>query len=144
MAKKILVGLDGTEGGDRALDAAVDHARAAGSELVLSYVIPWSPFTFSTPEENATRHKRREEELEVAESKILQPRRERLATESLKVTSLARHGHPAKTLVQLADELGVSMIVVGRVGDSPLKTRLFGGTAAALVQMAPCPVLVVP
>ncbi len=144
MHGKILVGLDGTEGGDRALDAAEKHARAAGMAVTICYVIPWSPFSFSTPEENAMRHKRREEELETAENKILKPRREKLEADGMLVDSIARHGHPAKTLVALADELEAEMIVVGRVGDTPMKTRLFGGTAAALVQMAPCPVLVVP
>lgn len=144
MPEKILVGLDGSDGGDRALDAARHQAERAGSILVVCYVIPWSPFTFSTPEENAMRHKRREEELQIAETKILKPRLESLETSGLRVESMARHGHPAKTLVHLAGELGATMIVVGRMGDTPMKTRFFGGTAAALVQMSPCPVLVVP
>lgn len=142
--KRFLVGIDGSECGDRALSAAAEQARAADALLLVSYVISWSPYTFSTPEENAERHRRREEELAAARSKLLEPRVAELAASGLSVEALARHGHPVRTLVALADEHEADMIVVGRSGDTPLKTRIFGGTAAGLVQSAPVPVLVVP
>ncbi|MDX1625526.1 MAG: universal stress protein [Wenzhouxiangellaceae bacterium] len=142
--KRILVGIDGSDCGERALEAAAAQARANDAELLVCYVIAWSPYTFSTPEENAQRHRRREEELSVARSRILDPHIERLRESGLTVEGLARHGHPARTLLQLATEHEAGMIVIGRAGDTPLKTRIFGGTAAALVQSAPAPVLVVP
>ncbi|NKI35040.1 universal stress protein [Wenzhouxiangella sp. XN79A] len=141
---RFLVGIDGSDCGERALDIAREHARAAGAELLVCYVINWSPFTFSTPQENAERHRRREEELSVARTKLLEPRVKSLIDEGIRAEGVARHGHPARTLVQLAEEHDASMIVIGRAGDTPMKTRIFGGTAAALVQSAPCPVLVVP
>ncbi len=141
---RFLVGIDGSECGDRALDAARAHAASADAELLVCYVISWSPFTFSTAQENAERHRRREEELSVARTKILEPRLESLGKAGVQARGLARHGHPAKTLTALADEHEVDMVIIGRSGDSPMKTRFFGGTAAALVQTASCPVLVVP
>jgi nucleotide-binding universal stress UspA family protein len=142
--KRFLVGIDGSDCGDRALDAAARQARAAEAELLICYVISWSPYTFSTPEENAERHRRREEELHAARTKLLEPRVAELSDTGLDVSAVARHGHPVKTLVQLAGEREADIIVVGRSGDTPLKTRIFGGTAAGLVQSAPVPVLVVP
>src|SRR6056297_2464303 len=71
--KRFLVGIDGSDCGDRAISTAVVQARAAGADLVICYVIAWSPYTFSTPQENAERHRRREEELESARSKLLEP-----------------------------------------------------------------------
>jgi nucleotide-binding universal stress UspA family protein len=142
--KRFLVGIDGSDCGDRALDAAARQARAAEAELLICYVISWSPYTFSTPEENAERHRRREEELHAARTKLLEPRVAELSATGLDVSAVARHGHPVKTLVQLAEEREADIIVVGRSGDTPLKTRIFGGTAAGLVQSAPVPVLVVP
>lgn len=141
---RFLVGIDGTECGDRALEVAREHAMAADVELLVCYVIAWSPFTFSTPQENAERHRRREEELEMARSRILEPRLAKLKEAGVQARSVARHGHPARTLVKLAEEHEASMLVIGRAGDTPVRTRFFGGTAAALVQTAPCPVLVVP
>lgn len=142
--ERFLVGIDGSDCGERALSTAVEQARAAGAELVLCYVIAWSPYTFSTPQENAERHRRREEELEAARSKLLAPRVTALKASGLTVEGVARHGHPVRTLVQLAEEREADIIVVGRSGDTPLKTRIFGGTAAGLVQSSPVPVLVVP
>jgi len=142
--KRFLVGIDGSDCGERALSAAAVQARAADAELVICYVIAWSPYTFSTPQENDERHRRREEELEGARSKLLEPRVAGLRASGLVVEGVARHGHPVRTLVQLAGERKADIIVVGRSGDTPLKTRIFGGTAAGLVQSAPVPVLVVP
>lgn len=142
--KRFLVGIDGSDCGDRALEAAARQARAADAELLICFVISWSPYSFATPEENAERHRRREEELQAAQTKVLDPRVAELSANGLRVEGLARHGHPVKTLVRLAEERDADIIVVGRSGDTPLKTRIFGGTAAGLVQSAPVPVLVVP
>ncbi|HKL52808.1 MAG TPA: universal stress protein [Wenzhouxiangellaceae bacterium] len=142
--ERLLVGIDGSDCGDRALSVAVAQARAADAELIICYVIAWSPYTFSTPQDNAERHRRREEELEAARSKLLETRVSRLKASGLVVEGVARHGHPVRTLIQLADERKADVIVVGRSGDTPLKTRLFGGTAGGLAQSSPVPVLVVP
>ncbi len=144
MSEVYLVGLDGSECGTRALEVAVRQAALTSARLVISYVIPWSPFTFSTPEENALRHRRREEELARATQLILLPEKERLEEAGIDCEIVARHGHPAKTLVQLASEFEATVIVVGTSGDTPLKTRMLGGTASALIQIAPCPIMVVP
>lgn len=139
-----LVGIDGSPGGERALAAAAELARDSKAKLLIAYVIAWSPYTFSTPEENAERHRRREEELSVARSKLLDPLVKRWTEKGLEVEALASHGHPARTLASLAEQHDAKIIVIGRSGDTPLKTRFFGGTAAALTQSATCPVLVVP
>lgn len=139
-----LVGIDGSDCGDRALEAAAAQAEAAGAGLIVCYVIAWSPYSFSSPQENAERHKRREEELETARSKLLDPRIRKLAERGIEVEGVARHGHPTRTLVRLAEERGVAMIVIGRSGDTPMRSRMFGGTAASLVQSSSVPVLVVP
>ncbi len=144
MSQCYLVGLDGSDCGQRAVAAALIQARLSQGRVLLSYVIPWSPFTFSTAEENALRHKRREEELARAAEQLLIPQQQQFAAAGIPCEIIARHGHPAKTLAQLAREHEVSMIIVGVIGDAPLKSRFLGGTASTLIQIAPCPVLVVP
>ncbi|TVS13489.1 MAG: universal stress protein [Wenzhouxiangella sp.] len=144
MNEKYLVGLDGSDCGERAVVAALQQAKISGASIVLCYVIPWSPFTFSTAEENALRHKRREDELARASELLLTPEKKRFEAHGIACEIVARHGHPAKTLAQLAREHQVSMIIVGVLGDTPLKSRFLGGTASTLIQISPCPVLVVP
>jgi nucleotide-binding universal stress UspA family protein len=144
MSEVYLVGLDGSDASRRALAEAERQARLSQAVLIVTYVIPWSPFTFSTPEENASRHKRREEELERASKSLLIPEQRRLIENGIDTRVQARHGHPARTLVELAKEHEANMIIVGATGDTPLKTRMIGGTADAVIHVASCPVLVVP
>ncbi|MEM8753170.1 MAG: universal stress protein, partial [Pseudomonadota bacterium] len=74
MPAKLLVGLDGTEAGQRAVDFAKRLSELIGDcEIVLLYVIEWSPYTFQTAEENAQRHKRREEEIATAKARVVDP-----------------------------------------------------------------------
>lgn len=139
-----LVGIDGSDCADRALEVAAAQAEAAAAELFVCYVISWSPYSFATPQENAERHKRREEELANARSRLLDPRVQKLVGRGLQVEGIARHGHPTRTLLRVAEERAVDMIVIGRAGDAPVRSRMFGGTAISLVQAAHVPVLVVP
>ena len=60
----LVIGLDGHESGDRAVEYGKRMAALIdGSELLLVYVVEWSPYSFQTPEENAERHNRRADRL---------------------------------------------------------------------------------
>jgi nucleotide-binding universal stress UspA family protein len=54
-----------------------------------------------------------------------------------------RHGHAAEQILDEAAEWGADLIVVGRVGKRGLTRFSMGGTAARIVQYAPCSVLLV-
>ena len=68
-----LVGIDDSDCSRRALEFARRRAQAMNARLVVVYVIEWSPYSFNTPEENEQRHKRREEEISLAHSSVLDP-----------------------------------------------------------------------
>jgi nucleotide-binding universal stress UspA family protein len=144
MSSVLMVGVDGSKCGGRAVDYAAEHARKANAKLFVAYVIEWSQFSFSTVEENAERHKRREEELKRAHSEVIDPIVNRLKSEGLDVGGLVRHGHVADTLHALARENGVTNIILGRQGTSKLKAHIFGSVGSHLVQSAECAVTVVP
>lgn len=144
MSQKILVALDGSDGGKRALAAAVAHAKLTNSDLVLTYVIDWSPYSFHTPEELEERHQRRESEIQRANNSVLQPEIDALKSSGLKVESVVRHGKIAETLHELIDEYGISQVFIGRLGESRMHTMIFGSVTAALIQTAAVPVTVVP
>lgn len=144
MTTKIVVGLDGTETGDRAIAFAKDLAGRIGTcELLLVYVIEWSPFTFQTPEENALRHKRREEEVELATTRVVTPAVDALKAEGFAVQGLVRHGDVAETLNTITVENGGSQIIVGRASADGFTKRLFGSSTQYLVMHADVPVTVV-
>jgi nucleotide-binding universal stress UspA family protein len=144
MSGTILLGIDGSEGGSRALDFVKEWTQSCSGRIVVAYVIEWSPYSFNTPQENAERHRRREEELQQAQASVLDPVVAQLQELGFEAKGIIQHGHAAKTLVRIADEEQVNMVVVGRRGQSAMKTMLFGSVASNLVQLANVPVTVVP
>jgi len=52
-------------------------------------------------------------------------------------------GHPVRDIVELAAELKVDLLVIGATGHSGLYERMIGSRADRIIQLAPCPVLVV-
>ncbi|MCZ2818883.1 MULTISPECIES: universal stress protein [unclassified Modestobacter] len=145
MSASIIVGLDGSEASGRAADAAADAARRHDLRLVLACVVPWSPYSFSTAEENERRTIDKEREAKSARERVLDPALARLsAAGDLQIDGVVRHGHPAETLVSLAREHDAAWITVGRIGQSRVRTLLFGSTPSSLIQLSPVPVLVVP
>ena len=144
MPSKIVVGFDGSESAQRALDFAVKQAKAKGAGLVIAHVLEWSPYSFLTPTELEERHKRRAEELERAETALLNPVVVSLKDSGVEVSTALKYGHIAETLVSVTKDSGASQIVIGRTGHSSLSSRLFGSVAGSLAQAAPVPVTIVP
>jgi len=139
-----MVGIDCSECGDRAVEYAIKLARLTDARLIIAHIIEWSQFSFSTVEENAQRHKRREEELQRAHGEVIDPIVARLKADGLEVQGLVRHGHVADTLEKLARKHEVTNIILGRNGKSMFKKHVVGSVGAHLVQSADCAVTVVP
>lgn len=144
MSTVLMVAVDCSECGNRAVEYAAKHAKESGARLYVAHVIEWSQFSFSTPMENAERHKRREEELQRAHSEVVDPIVDRLKAGGIDAQGLVRHGHVADTLNSLAKSNSVSNIILGRQGTSKLKSHVFGSVGSRLVQSAVCAVTVVP
>lgn len=144
MPGPFLVGYDGSTPSDRALDHAVALARTQDAKIILVHVLEWSPYSFLTPEELAERHGRRREELARAERAVLKPAMERVADQGVEITPVIKYGHSAEIITSVAKDNGVSQIFVGRDGHGGLAARLFGSTAATLIQISPIPCTIVP
>lgn len=144
MTNTFLVAVDGSAGSLRATEYAAERAKASQAKLVLAYVIEWSPYSFHTPEELAERHKRREEEIERAQSTVLGPALKSVKDKGVDAETIVQHGHPSETLIQLAADQDATQIFIGRKGESRITALLFGSVAGSLVQTSPVPVTVVP
>ncbi|NIP17584.1 MAG: universal stress protein [Xanthomonadales bacterium] len=144
MSLVFLVGVDCSDCSSRALEYAAERARVKDARLLVAHVIEWSPFQFSTPQENEERHRRREEELQRAHEEIVDPIVAELREQGVDAEGVVRHGHAADTLDDLAHEFEATNIIIGRQGSSRLRAKLFGSVASTLVQIADRPVTVVP
>lgn len=141
----LIVGLDGSDAGKRALDFAMTRARLIGdARILLVYVIEWSPFSFQTAAENEKRHARREEEMTLARERVIDPAVASALADGCSVEGIVKHGDAAEILEQLAKKHDASQIVVGRVGGRNMKERLFGGVTGRLVAVSSVPITVIP
>ncbi|MZR31619.1 universal stress protein [Sneathiella litorea] len=144
MTTTLVIGLDGHESGERVLDYG---KRMAGliqdSELLIVYIVEWSPYSFQTPEENAERHKRREQEISTAFERVVNPAVEKLEKAGIKAKGIVRHGHVADILNSVAKEQNAEQIIVGRSSGRGLAGRIFGSSTSNLVMNAAVPVTVI-
>lgn len=119
--KRIIVAFDGTDGGHRALEAAV-QLMGYGSTLTVVTVAP---------------------EGDSGGRDTLATAREFLLEKLVTATYVLRLGEPAEELVAAADELGVNLVIVGRRGGRNGDGHEPGSVSADVVRHAPCDVLVV-
>jgi nucleotide-binding universal stress UspA family protein len=79
---------------------------------------------------------------EAAVAQLLDQARQRFTAEGIDCQLIEREGRPAFVIGDVADEINADVIVMGTRGLS-LDTDQTS-TAARVIQLAPCPVLVVP
>lgn len=141
----LIEGIDGSDAGKRVLDFAKTRAKLIGDCcIMLVYVIEWSPFTFQTAEENEKRHVRREEELQLAQERILAPAILATKEDGVNVEGIVQHGDVADILESLAKKHDAAQIIVGRVGQRGIKDRLFGGVTGRLIAASSVPITIIP
>ncbi len=144
MSTTLVVGLDGEGSGDRALAYSSGLSSLIGdAEILVVYVIEWSPFSFQTAEENAQRHKRREEEISMAMERVVAPAVAKLSANNLKASGIVKHGDVATTLNLVAVEHNAAQIIVSRNSEGGFAKRVFGSATSNLVMTASVPVTVV-
>ena len=141
---KLVIGLDGQSSGEKALEFAKKMAASMEScDMIVVYVIEWSPFSFQTAEENAQRHSRREEEISVAMERVVNPAVKTLTDAGLSARAIVRHGDVADTIDDIAHTESANQIIVARSSAGGITTRIFGSSTANLVMNARVPVTVV-
>jgi nucleotide-binding universal stress UspA family protein len=138
MFGKILHANDGSEPAFHALDFAIAIARQNNSELHMVSIeeIDYMPeFIEEVREERGTAARRFHGVIR---------RARKLAEDSgVNLHTHVQPGHPVRDVVRLAAELKVDLLVIGATGHSALYERMIGSRADRIVQIAPCPVLVV-
>lgn len=138
MSSKIVVGLDGSVGSDRALEAAVEVAKRDGAAVVLCHVVE----RIAAKGDMAPVHADEPEVKARVEEQAAGLREQGIDTEvRFQVIVL---GGPGRAIADLAEEVGADLIVVGTRGHSALAGVLLGSVTQKLLHLAQCPVLCVP
>lgn len=137
---KILVAVDASEDSVLALRSAVDLANNNNSELHVLHVGLAS--FWATPD---AMHPEEAKRLEEAAQQTLDEQIEKVegATEAVAEEHLRMGEKVDEQIVNLADEIGAGLIVVGSRGKNTMERLLLGSEAESVVRHAHCPVLVV-
>jgi nucleotide-binding universal stress UspA family protein len=138
--RSIVVGTDGSPSADAAVRRAAEIAKGTGSRVHLVTAYPDVPTYRETITSSA---KAKPIDLrEVAESVLARESRA-LGDEGIDVTTHAREGDPAEVIIDVAQEEGADLIVVGARGLSGLQRFLLGSVSSKLSHHAPASVMVV-
>jgi nucleotide-binding universal stress UspA family protein len=125
-ARRIVVGFDGSEASEHALEAAADLAGYGSSLAVVS--VAHGPFS---------------EPADRARSEVLLARaRARLQRRQVTARYLGPVGDAAQQLIEAVQELDADLLVVGR-RNGRARHRLLGSVSSKVVRGAPCDVLVI-
>jgi nucleotide-binding universal stress UspA family protein len=147
---KVLLATDGSEDAARARQAAIELCQQTGSELHVVhvgepfYAMPGADLGTVDPNWGAGAYMDMETELERGAQKLLDEEVERVKVAGGTVAQAhLRMGAAAAEIVQLAEEQGAGLIVVGSRGREGIRRALMGSVSEAVVRHAHCPVLVV-
>jgi nucleotide-binding universal stress UspA family protein len=134
--KKILVGFDGSEGSEQALNRAMTLIEEYG-ELILLAVVPSPSDKIFVDEEMYKKLKRKAEVLIANAISDIGP-------QDFTITGVVEEsGDAAAKIIDVANKLNVDLIVLGSKGTSELGRYLLGSVANKVVQYAYKPVMVV-
>jgi nucleotide-binding universal stress UspA family protein len=137
MFRNILVAVDGSSHGERALSEAVDLATAGNGRLeLISVAVPptiWpSPYVVVVPESDLTD----------AAQKIVDDAAAKVP-DNIPVSRVVRVGRPADEIVAVADQEHHDLIVMGARGRGAATSLLLGSVSHAVLNQSPAAVLIV-
>ena len=143
--RTILVATDFSDISDEALKAASLYARMFGSKVFVTHVFDPTPnvppVVWSRPD-LLERNIRVEIEEAIRET-LTGKTAELLKGVSEVELSVVQHPSPGRAIVEIAEDEGVDLVIVGSHGRSGLSRAVLGSVAERVVRHAPCPVLVV-
>lgn len=147
MGGPILCGVDGSEGGWRALEQACAAGKARKARLIAVCVVPAGEFPEEMEEFARVEHAAEDADpmlFDMVSRGVLDRAREMIERSGVADAEyVARRGEAEEEIVALAETLGAAEIVVGR-RRRRWPAALLGSVSGALAAKAPCPVTIVP
>ena len=144
MFRSIVVGTDGSDTARKAVDEAIDLAKAVGAALCL--VSAYEPVPKARLREEARQTPadlqwmvNPREEVDQTLSAAADVVREA----GVEVEIFAREGDPADAILDVAEERGADLIIVGNKGMTGAKRFLLGSVPNKVSHHAPCGVYIV-
>jgi universal stress protein A len=135
----LLLAVDLSANTDQVIGRGLAIARAFGSRVSLVHVVEFAQVDLSNELVMPQELELDQELIKLAESRLQEAAEKHGLAER---TCFVRHGSTRREILQLAEQEGVDLIVVGSHGRSGIQL-LLGSTANAVLHGSPCDVLAV-
>ena len=137
----VVVGVDGSEVSQRATEVAFAEASARGAELIAVHT--WMDMQVQASLAGLAAAQQQWDEVERVQTEVLIERIKPLAEQypDVPVKKVITRDRPVRALAETSE--GAQLLVVGSHGRGGFKGMLLGSTSRALLQSAPCPMMVV-
>jgi nucleotide-binding universal stress UspA family protein len=144
MFGSIVVGTDGSETANEAVRQATELAKSVGASIDL--VSAYEPVSSARLREEAQQVPKDMEWMVNPREDVdatLKQAAEDIDEAGVKVQTYAREGDPADAILDVAEERGSGLIVVGNKGMTGAKRFLLGSVPNKVSHHAPCSVLII-
>jgi nucleotide-binding universal stress UspA family protein len=136
VARSVIVGYDGSDCAQAALEEAIQLAGATGDRIVIAF--GYEPGGYGEE------HSAHREEVRKFGERATTPAVARAKEVGVEATLALIPERPVDALISLAEEHDARAIVVGTHGESPIRGAILGSTPHKLLHLSSRPVLVVP
>ncbi len=134
MFKTILFPIDQSRESGQAVELVAEMVKIHGSRLILVSVVE------TTPDESEAV----EIEAEAAIAELLENAKALFSQAGIDATAIEREGKPAFVICDVADEVGADLIIMGCRGLGLTTEGASESVTNRVINLSPCPVLVVP
>lgn len=137
MSAPIVLGYDGSESAQAALEHTVTLAKELEAEVVVVFGYYISPLGGGDVHDYKAA-------LEKVGTDAATEAVSRLEAEGIRASSQLVSAKPADAIMDVAKETGARLVVVGTVGEGPITGAILGSVVLKLIQRCPVPMLVIP
>ncbi len=142
MMKAILIPTDFSPNANKALDFAVQIAKKASAKIIIIHACDLFDITFK--DRIKTEEEYNQKIIVEATTKLKMLKESIEGTEQLVAETQLYKGSAQDTILLAAGEYHADLIVMGTLGDSAIKEKIFGSKTAGIIGKSKAPVLAVP
>ncbi len=141
--KHFLIPHDFSPYADQAVSYAIDLAKALHANVTLLHIIQSLPLAVGIGDASAALADSYLQDLENTANQSMEEARRRVKQAGLQCDAIVLHGVPFQTIIEVAGDKHIDLIIMGTHGRTGLTHVLMGSVAEKVVRLAPCPVLVI-
>jgi nucleotide-binding universal stress UspA family protein len=135
MYKTLLFSIDSSPGAKKVLQTVLDMAQLCQSKVILLSVVESADNSDPAhPEQTSVE----------AVASLLTQAKNVFEQRGFEAETIEREGNPAFVICDVADEISADLIVIGCRGTGLTEERREDSVSARVINLSPCPVLVVP